>query len=91
MRFQWNLAKAGKNFVTHGVQFEEAQTIFDDPLYVDFYDSDHSDEEKCFLCLGQSGNGRLLMVSYTERGKTIRLISAREATRRERKDYEQEA
>ncbi|MGH9427078.1 MAG: BrnT family toxin, partial [Terriglobia bacterium] len=81
--------KAGKNFVQHGVQFQEAQTVFDDPLYVDFFDPDHSDDEKRFLRVGQSRAGRFLVVSYTERRNSVRLISAREATPRERKDYEQ--
>ena len=88
MKFQWDKAKAAKNFVAHGVHFEEAQAVFDDQLYVDFYDPDHSDHEKRFLCFGRSKAGRLLVVSYTERSNSVRLISAREATRRERKDYE---
>jgi len=89
MNFQWDKAKAAKNFIKHGVQFEEAQTVFDDPRYVDFYDPDHSDDEKRFLRFGRSRAGRLLVVSYTERSNSVRLIGAREATPRERKDYEQ--
>ena len=89
MKFQWDEAKAAKSLVKHGVQFEEAKTVFDDPRYVDFYDPDHSDDEKRFIRLGRSRAGRLLLVSYTERGNSVRLISAREATPRERKAYEQ--
>jgi len=89
MKFKWDEAKAAKNLVKHGVQFEEAQTVFDDPRCVDFYDPDHSDDEKRFLRIGRSRAGRLLVVSYTERRNSVRLIGAREATPRERKTYEQ--
>ena len=89
MKFKWDEAKAAKNLVKHGVQFEEAKTVFDDPRYVDFYDPDHSDDEKRFLRFGRSRAGRFLVVSYTERRNSVRLISAREATLRERKAYEQ--
>ena len=76
---------------THGVSFEEAKTVFDAPLYVDFYDPDHSFGEHRFILLGKSAQGRLLFVSYNmERNNGIRLISAREATLSERKAYEQE-
>lgn len=68
---------------------EEAKTVFDDPLYVDFYDPDHSVEEHRYLIAGQSRQGRVLIVSYTERGETARLISAREVTSTERKAYEE--
>lgn len=89
MNFEWNENKAATNRSKHGVSFEEAQTVFDDPLYVDFYDPDHSDEEDRYIIVGESRRGRLLIVSYTERGKTIRLISAREVTRKEREVYEE--
>ncbi|MGZ8163211.1 MAG: BrnT family toxin, partial [Methylobacter sp.] len=78
------------NLAKHGVSFEEAKTVFDDPLYVDFYDPDHSLGENRFILLGESAQGRLLFVSYMERNHGIRLISAREATLSERKAYEQE-
>jgi len=74
----------------HGVSFEEAKTVFDDRLYVDFYDPDHSNAEHRFIILGESIEGRLLFVSYVERESVIRLISAREATPAERKAYEQD-
>ncbi|MCC3404412.1 MAG: BrnT family toxin [Microcoleus sp. PH2017_29_MFU_D_A] len=89
MNFEWDENKAARNLSKHGVSFEEAKTVFDDPLYVDFYDPDHSDEEDRYIIVGESRRGRLLIVSYTERGKTIRLISAREVTRKEREVYEE--
>ena len=73
----------------HQVSFDEAKTVFDDPLYIDFYDPDHSEEEDRYLIVGQSTQGRLLIVSYTERGNSVRLISAREVTRKERRVYEE--
>jgi uncharacterized protein len=89
MNFEWDENKAARNLSKHGVSFEEAKTVFDDPLYVDFYDPDHSDEEDRYIIVGESRRSRLLIVSYTERGKTIRLISAREVTRKEREVYEE--
>ncbi len=89
MQFEWSENKAASNLSKHGVSFKEAQTVFDDPLYVDFYDPDHSDDEERYLIVGQSSRGRLLIVSYTERGDSIRLISARELTRTERSAYEE--
>lgn len=89
MQFEWNKNKADRNLSKHGVSFEEAQTVFEDSLYVDFYDPDHSEEEDRYLIVGESHQGRLLIVSYTERGNIIRLISAREATRTEREVYEE--
>ncbi len=89
MVFEWDADKATKNLSKHGVSFDEARTVFNDPLYIDFYDPDHSDEEERYLVIGESSNGRLLIVSYTERGDVVRLISSREATPAERKDYEE--
>lgn len=89
MQFEWDETKALANLQTHGVSFEEAKTVFDDALYVDFYDPDHSDEEHRYILFGESHEGRLLMVSYTERDATIRIISSREATPVERKAYEE--
>lgn len=90
MDFEWDEEKAKINERKHRVSFGEAQTVFCDPLYVDFYDPDHSTEEQRYLIIGQSQQDRLLIVAYTERGNTIRLISAREATRKERNAYEEE-
>jgi uncharacterized DUF497 family protein len=89
MQFEWDKNKAAKNLSKHGVSFEEAKTVFDDPLYVDFYDPDHSEKEERYLIVGESNRRRLLIVSYTEKEKAIRLISAREVTRSEREAYEE--
>ncbi len=88
MVFQWDQEKAATNLVKHGVSFDEAKTVFDDPLYIDFYDPDHSNDEYRYIMIGMSLQNRLLLVAYTERGDVIRLISTREATRTERKAYE---
>ena len=89
MEFKWDEKKAAANLADHGVSFDEAKTVFDDPLYVDFYDPDHSHDEHRYLIVGESRQGRLLIVSYTERGDAVRLISAREVTLAERKAYEE--
>ena len=88
MEFEWDEAKAAANLAKHGVSFEEAKTIFDDRLYVDFYDPKHSLNEHRYIIIGQSDQRRVLIVSYTERNDAIRLINARELTRGERRDYE---
>jgi hypothetical protein len=89
MQFEWDSAKATTNLSKHGVSFDEAKTVFDDPHYVDFYDPDHSDGEHRYIIIGQSQHGRLLMVSYTETNDTIRIISSRELTPTEREAYEE--
>ncbi|MGO9274759.1 MAG: BrnT family toxin [Terriglobia bacterium] len=89
-RFKWSERKAQSNLRKHDVDFDEAMTAFDDPLFVVFSDPDHSAEESRFILMGQSTRRRLLVVSYTERGQAIRLISARQATRKERIAYEEE-
>ena len=88
MDFEWDDAKAESNEEKHGVTFAEAMTIFADTLSVTGYDPRHSDEEDRFLTMGMSVEGRLLVVSHTDRSDAVRIISAREASRRERKDYE---
>lgn len=90
MQFEWDENKAANNRSKHGISFDEAKTIFDDPLYVDFYDPDHSQNEERYLIIGESNRGRLLIASYTERSLAIRIISAREVTKSERESYEQE-
>lgn len=87
--YEWDEEKAASNLDKHGVSFEEAATVFSDPLYIDFYDPDHSIDEHRYLIMGQSTGGRLLIVSYTERNEVARLISARELTLSERKTYEE--
>ena len=89
MEFEWDETKAAANLANHSVSFEEAKSIFDDPLYVDFYDPDHSQDEHRYIIIGLSRQGRLLLVSYTERDGMIRLINAREVTRSEREAYEE--
>jgi uncharacterized protein len=89
MTFEWDEDKARANLEKHGVSFDEAQTVFDDPLYIDFYDPEHSSEEHRYIILGESRQGRLLLVSYMERGGVTRLISSREMTPAERRDYEE--
>ena len=89
MEFEWDDEKAASNLSKHGVSFEEAKTVFRDPLYVDFYDPDHSADEHRYLIVGESEKGRLLVVSYTERGDAVRLIGSREVTPAERKAYEE--
>lgn len=89
MGFEWDEEKAAANLAKHGVAFDEARTVFDDPLYVDFYDPDHSVDEHRYIIIGESQQRRLLIVSYTERDDIVRLISAREVTRSERETYEE--
>ncbi|MBA3789593.1 BrnT family toxin [Patescibacteria group bacterium] len=89
MEYERDDLKAETNLAKHGVSFDEAATVFDDPLYIDFYDPDHSYEEHRYVIMEMSQHGRLLIVSYTERGEAIHLISAREVTPAERRDYEE--
>jgi len=89
MTFKWNQLKAKSNYRKHRVSFEEASTALLDPLSKTDYDPDHSIEEHRFITFGISARQRLLVVSYTESGGEIRLISARLATRREREIYEE--
>ena len=90
MDFEWDRAKAQSNTEKHGISFLEAITVFGDPFEITISDPDHSEGEARFLSLGCSEQGRLLVVSYTEREGRIRFISAREAVPRERKRYEWE-
>ena len=89
MKFTWDPTKAAENVAKHGVDFREAATVFDDPLSTTFPDADHSEGEQRFLILGMSALGRILVVSHTDSGDTIRIISARATTRRERRFYEE--
>jgi uncharacterized protein len=90
VRFEWDADKAVDNLAKHKVSFDEAVTAFDDPLFIVFADPDHSIQEERFIMMGEADRGRLLVVVYTKRPKAIRLISARKATRKERKAYEEE-
>ena len=89
MRFEWDENKAARNFVKHGISFEEAATVFGDPLSDTFDDPDHSAEERRFVIIGVSEKGRMLIVAHTDEGEVVRLISAREPTRKEREFYEE--
>lgn len=90
VRLEWDYRKAAVNLRKHGIRFDEASTVFDDPLAVIFPDEDHSIGELRELIIGHSVQGKLLIVSFTERDLgTIRIISARFATRKETKDYEE--
>jgi len=90
MEFEWDPHKAAKNLREHKVSFTEGATVFDDPLSVTVADPDHSMEEDRFIIVGQSYRRRLLIASFAERGDRIRIISARELTRAERRAYEEE-
>lgn len=90
MEFVWEPNKAQSNVQRHGVSFHEAATVFGDPLSTTVPDPDHSLEEDRYIIVGTSHRGRVLMVAHTEQGDYIRIISARELTRRERRQYEEE-
>jgi uncharacterized DUF497 family protein len=89
MRFEWDARKARRNLRKHRVSFEEATTAFRDPLSVTAPDLTHSSAESRFVTFGLSANGKLLTISHTERGASIRIITARRATKQERKIYEE--
>ena len=89
MNFAWDTKKAAANLRKHAVAFEEAATIFRDTLSVSGADPDHSVGERRFITFGVSNIGRLIVVSHNDDGSTIRIISARLATRGERKIYEE--
>jgi len=89
IRFEWDENKARSNLEKHGVSFEEAQTVFYDEMAIQFYDDEHSEWEDRFLILGISHRMRLLLIchAYRERNSTIRIISARKATKNEARHY----
>lgn len=89
MQFEWDTKKAATNLKKHGISFEEAKSVFYDEFAVQFYDNGHSDDEDRFLMLGLSCESKILLVCHCERdtGETIRIISARKATKNERKLY----
>jgi hypothetical protein len=89
LKFEWDPSKAAENVAKHGVSFEEAATVFRDTLSVTGLDPDHSINEERLVIFGVSTSGRLLVVAHTERGDTIRIISARTTTSTERKIYEE--
>ena len=89
LEFEWDPTKAELNLRDHGVSFDEATTILRDTLSITIADPDHSNSEDRFIDIGMSHRGQLLVVSYTDRGDRIRIISARPPTRAERKSYEE--
>ncbi|MCX6344781.1 MAG: BrnT family toxin [Armatimonadetes bacterium] len=86
--FEWDEAKSESNLKKHGISFDEAKTVFGDPLSLTIQDAAHSNDENRFVDVGLSANRRLLVVVYTERNPNIRIISARKATAAERRAYE---
>lgn len=91
IKFEWDDNKAARNLIKHSVSFEEAISVFYDDFAVQFYDDEHSDlDEDRFLILGISNKSRMLMICHCERGSqdTLRIISARKATKNERKFYQ---
>jgi uncharacterized protein len=89
MKFEWDPQKADSNLKKHGVSFPEAATVLGDALSITYYDPDHSVKEHRFITIGMSRSGKVLMVAHTDRGDTVRIISARKTTRGERKYYEE--
>ena len=89
MRFEWDATKAAANVLKHGVNFDEASTVFADSLSATGRDLVHSISEARFVTLGLSSTGRVLAVSHTDRGGVVRIISARPATRTEKRLYEE--
>jgi uncharacterized DUF497 family protein len=88
MQFEWNLEKAVQNLAKHGVSFDDASTVFGDPLAGTIPDPGHSRVESRFVTIGHSAEGLLIVVVHVERSSRTRIISARRATRNERKRYE---
>jgi uncharacterized DUF497 family protein len=89
VRFGWDDQKAKSNRKEHDVSFEEASTVFDDPLFITFLDVEHSTDEERYITLGLSAERRLLLIAHTDREGVIRIISARKATKNEQRVYEE--
>ena len=90
MKFEWNLGKSESNYRKHGISFEEAATVFNDSLSVSFPDPQHSMRESRYVIIGMSRFGRLLVIAHTDQEEIVRIISARKATRMEKRFYERE-
>lgn len=88
MKFEWDEEKARTNEVKHGVSFEEAKSVFNDPFALTIPDPDHGIEEERWLEVGLSSSNKLLVVWYTESDRSIRIIGCRCATNNERRAYE---
>ncbi len=89
LTFEWDEEKAQENFNKYKVRFEEGKTLFNDPFLWTFPDLEHSDIKQRYLDIGYSSDGRILVVSHTERGGNTRIISCRKATATERRAYEE--
>ena len=87
--FEWDSDKAEKNISKHDVDFDEASSVFDDPMFITFLDEEHSIDEERYITIGLSNKGRLLLVAHAERSDRIRIISARKATKNEEKFYQE--
>ena len=88
LRFEWDENKARQNIEKHSTSFEEAATVLSDPLSLTIDDPLHSRDEQRFVTVGESVKGELLVVVHTDREGAVRIISARKATRQEKRDYE---
>lgn len=91
MEFEWDRSKATANLKKHGVSFEEARTVFNNPFAIIFDDKTHCVDEQREIIIGHCQQNRLLLIAFTERSSSIRIISVRPASREEREDYEQNA
>jgi uncharacterized DUF497 family protein len=91
LEFEWNLRKAETNLRKHRVTFQEASTVFADPLSATIHDPDHSDVENRYLTIGLSIAGRILIIAHSERNNRIRIISARKLTSPEKRHYEEQS
>jgi len=89
--FEWDPNKAKENLETHGISFDEASTDFGGTLSLAIYDPLHFEEEDRFILIGNSHRNRLLVIVHAERAENVRIISARKATKKERKQYEENA
>ena len=89
MKFTWDKRKAKSNLRKHGISFEEATTVFGDPLSITIDDPDHSETEERYIIIGCSSNLKTLIISHIDNGDTVRIISARKATKIERGYYEE--
>ena len=87
LQFEWNPDKATRNFEKHKVSFDEARTVFDDPMFVTVIDDEHSNDEERYITIGLSRKARLLVVAHTDRSGQVRIISVRKATGKEELFY----
>jgi uncharacterized DUF497 family protein len=85
--FEWDADKANRNVEKHRVSFEEAATVFDDPMFITFIDDEHSIDEERYITIGLSSRGRLLVLAHADRKDRVRIICARRATKKEEQFY----